>query len=792
MAITNPFFLEDMDLVKSEKEQVQISQRQSTSAKSNSVMESTPVDSAILSMEDFGIQIQTPAVKVISEEKEEADAGSRFAKRSFDKRSKNENKPDEYIETDLHVSAPSGRALGGFLGDEAFDDVPAPKRSHDDIQRRTVEFERLRAAQDKKRAGVDLLDVLGSRSRDEDYKVIIKEEYVFPVRNANADLSTFQTRKAILMDRPLLNIVDVNNLMDLKDSLEGDGLSRYVPQISKPFREFGAIVRLEGVLVDITGLQLKAWNIVAAQHNFRPPLLEEVRLASVTKPEVAIERIFYWSNDLNFCRNAAESHAKAIRDLVSEWVRTKTSNDVPSTPTPLKRSKSAQSIGDDMLNPIEAAQRKEILTDSDMQIIHHRAWSEVAIERGLKLPSFEDTVSATAINNPALIIREWFKWTSETYVVEEIAQAYRNIVLKAVSEKTGMEFDLPKIKKKRRGFLPAMVDPSAWRSGDQETVEEVERHTKKLELIKAAKDAWFVLARKRGFPKPDNSLVSQAMKVGPDDAVIAVFGWTESTSEKNDLVRLYYEIFNKKVEKRKASEVHSFESKNDDLDIPLVQIIPGSVQWVASLVEVQMSCGILSLLERDVTDLILEHSGLSNLIAREKRITASDMYTRDDQLMLGAAIHLERKPDHCIVFDSTSATFQAARELDMKSVGMTGIYPTYELVAADTTARGFDSLTATNIRRLFAERENQEPMLLSEAIKPIKRRKVKTRFVDQDDREWDSDEYYEKYGNYGEGVSGSEARQIYNNLEDAFQSDNPLLDDKSVSFDDEFKGWLFQ
>ena len=754
-------------------------------------MSKTPVDSAILSLEDFGIQTQTPAVKVTLEEMEEPDAGSRFAKRSFDKRSKNEKNIGDYVETGRDVPAPNGRALGGFLGDEAFDDVSS-KRSHNDMQRRTVEFERLRAVQDKRRSGVDILDVLGSRSRDEDYKVTIKEEYVFPVRNANADLTTFQTRKAILMDRPLLNVVDVNNLMDLKDSLEGDGLSRYVPQISKPFREFGAIVRLEGVLVDISGLQLKAWNIVAAQHMFKTPLLEEVRLASITKPEVAIERIFYWSSDLNVCREAAETHAKAIRDIVAEWVQTLKKDDIPPTVIPLKRSKSAQSIGDDMLNPIGARQRKETLTDSVMQIIHHQAWCAVAIERGLKLPSFEDAVSAMAINNPALIIREWFKWSSETYVIEEIAQAYREIVLKAVSEKTGMEFDLPKTKKKRRGFLPAMVDSSAWRNGDLETVEDVERHTKKLELIKAAKDAWFVLARKRGFPKPDNNLVSQAMKVGPDDAVMAVFGWTESTREKNEIVRLYYEIFNKKVEKKKAAEAHVFESKAGDVDIPLIQIIPGSVQWVTSLVDVQMSCGILSLLERDVSDLILEHSGFSNLISRDKRITSSDMYTRDDQLMLGAAIRLERKPDHCIIFDSTSATFQAARELEMKSVGMAGIYPTYELVAADTTARGFDTLTAANIRKLFAERENQEPMLLSEAIKPIKRRKVKTRFVDQDDREWDSDEYYEKYGNYGEKSLDSETRQNFNNLDDAFQRDQTPDDDKKVTFDDEFKGWLFQ
>jgi hypothetical protein len=168
------------------------------------------------------------------------------------------------------------------------------------------------------------------------------------------------------------------------------------------------------------------------------------------------------------------------------------------------------------------------------------------------------------------------------------------------------------------------------------------------------------------------------------------------------------------------------------------------------------------------------------------------MYTRDDQELLQAAIRLERRPDHCIIFDPTSQTCVAAREVEMKSVGMTGIYPSYELFAADSTARDFDSLTAINIRRLFAEVENQEPMLLSEVARPLKKRKVKTRFVDQNDREWDSDDYYEKYGNYGE-ESASEDRKKYDDLEDTFEmGEAPSDDEGGVSFNDSFKDWLFQ
>lgn len=45
--------------------------------------------------------------------------------------------------------------------------------------------------------------------------------------------------------------------------------------------------------------------------------------------------------------------------------------------------------------------------------------------------------------------------------------------------------------------------------------------------------------------------------------------------------------------------------------------------------------------------------------------------------------------DMCVVFDGNADALNKARDNEMKSVGMTCVYPSYELLAADMTARNF-------------------------------------------------------------------------------------------------------
>jgi hypothetical protein len=105
--------------------------------------------------------------------------------------------------------------------------------------------------------------------------------------------------------------------------------------------------------------------------------------------------------------------------------------------------------------------------------------------------------------------------------------------------------------------------------------------------------------------------------------------------------------------------------------------------------------------------------------------------------MLGAALRVERRPDHCVVFDSSPESSVAAHDVDMKSVSLIGVYPMYELLSADSTARYLDDLTAMNVRRLFGERVYDQPMVdsLEDRPKLKKQTKILTRFWEEGDRE---------------------------------------------------------
>jgi hypothetical protein len=128
-------------------------------------------------------------------------------------------------------------------------------------------------------------------------------------------------------------------------------------------------------------------------------------------------------------------------------------------------------------------------------------------------------------------------------------------------------------------------------------------------------------------------------------------------------------------------------------------------------------------------DLLLRYFGLADMFPH--RISASDGYaTKKDQL-LGAALRLERRPDHCVVFDAVPES--GATDVLMRSVNLVHPYPRYELVSSDTTAGSLDDLTPINIRRLFAERVSDQTQVDVQQPQEQVQRKTKTAFYYDDD-----------------------------------------------------------
>jgi beta-phosphoglucomutase-like phosphatase (HAD superfamily) len=143
---------------------------------------------------------------------------------------------------------------------------------------------------------------------------------------------------------------------------------------------------------------------------------------------------------------------------------------------------------------------------------------------------------------------------------------------------------------------------------------------------------------------------------------------------------------------------------------------------------------VTSYFDRDQVDVLLKYAGLAELFPPDKRVSSSNGFGRDSMQMLGAALRIERRPDHCVVFDTSPYATAAAHEVEMRSVSIVGPYPRYELLSADTAAISFDEFTAMNIRRLFGERVYDQPMLDVQPTLPDNdtRRRTKTKFWDDD------------------------------------------------------------
>jgi beta-phosphoglucomutase-like phosphatase (HAD superfamily) len=247
-------------------------------------------------------------------------------------------------------------------------------------------------------------------------------------------------------------------------------------------------------------------------------------------------------------------------------------------------------------------------------------------------------------------------------------------------------------------------------------------------------DSWVTVAKEFGYLLPDDEQVQFAMSVGPEEALLSGFCWTNEPAQVSKILERYKAEIAKRRQSWRIDISSNSHSGMEKGDVPMYKITPGVIKWIKSLLDVEMQCAVVSYLDREQVDTFLELAGVSDLIDTDKRVSASDDYVTDTDMLLGAALRVERRPDHCVLFDTTPYSSVAAHNVEMQSVGLIGPYPRYDLLSADTTAASFDSLTAMNIRRLFGERVYDQPLAESQSTDPGRNRKTmtKTRFFDDE------------------------------------------------------------
>ena len=784
--------------------------------------------------------------------------------------------------------AKKGSAISSTLSGAEIDVVFDNDR-YEHNMRQLAEYEKRRKGQSRS-MGIDISDVLGRRDSDDYADFKYDDDFLRSRQSDGWSYGTFSNRKANLLDYIELDVQEINALMDHKDSVYSTGVSQYLPRINKPFKEFGAIFRLEGVILDVNGLQLQAWTKVAEEFGLKRPTIDDVKLAAVTRPETAVKDIFAWSDDFLECRNIAAAHRRTFKHVFHTWA-----NEAGITVSISPIQESTQQVyafhDDNRKTETQQIESRTVFNEEELLKQTGMAWSTTANEFG-KLPPDDTAVLIASTLSPDIAILKVFKWSSDPLEIERMVRSYRLNLLpevkrqNATKEETISKKDPMKKPRTRAemmelhynawsdvsqkyGFNPPATDevlaafvinePKVAARGfgwteDPQVLSDIEKEfMSKLnmyqngiemvqpttsndpnppgvsdsireELYQIAFDAWSETARIHNFPPPDTDQVQFALSVGPEEAIVTGFEWTTNPAEIVKLLRSYRDAigrirgteYNKPIETPKpidtpkgpsqddiyrtvfdswtaiANElgyalpddeqvqfalsvgaeeaiVNGFgwatestkvgeilgmykaeiskrrslwqndlisqaPSRNDRDVIPMYKINPGVTRWIKSLLDVEMQCAVVSYLEREQVDTLLELAGVSELIAPDQRVSASNGYVTDTDMLLGAALRVERRPDHCVVFDTTPYSSVAAHEVEMQSVCMIGPYPRYELLSADTTAASFDSLSAVNVRRLFSERVYDQPLVEVQTADPGRNRntKTRTRFFDDE------------------------------------------------------------
>ncbi|KAL3913158.1 MAG: hypothetical protein SGILL_006601, partial [Bacillariaceae sp.] len=800
--------------------------------------------------------------------------------------------------------------------DEAFDDD-----TYDRNLRQLHEYEQRRGT---KQMGIDVSDIFGKRGSD-DYQDYTYDTDYLRERRDGWGATNFEARKENLLQYIELDPAEVNGVMDQKESVYATGVSQYLPRINKPFKEFGAIFRLEGVLVDIRGLQQKVWKRVAAEFDFTEPLAEDIQMAAVTRPDTVVREIIFRVNDIVLERKILDSYRRILREEFNTWVaeqgivvvdevvkQSPTSSEqgsltmgfeegekVPIVRPPTLNSEAerlkflqekwtqtakqfgfapptneqiaessfvtpdiaVQSIfgwSSDQMQvdqivlaysimcagqepPLPLAQEDTSSADeqqsggprtySENEILElqYMAWKKVADDNNLEYPDPEEVLAAAVLNDPDAVVMMGFGWTDDPQQAHILGSQYRdrfsellggdgvNLEQQPTAASTtstpsdqedkpagptqeeilssqveawqetskAHDFDMPTMDRIQMVMnmsptdaVPQLllmdydVDPLTLQEITETYAKAIQKSSQKYmsqygisspnynngntkvngngsqqqqqqqhdaandvsgdEIYRAAFDAWTNIAWKRGFTPPVQEEVQFAMAVGPQDAIINGFEWADSEEEAAAIAKEYLDQIKTKrddwVKKGYITTVKIETNTAEVEEIPPVRVIPDVVEWIQSLRKVEMGCGVVSHLEEDQMRILLEYAGLAELLPPDTRVSHSNGYQRDSQQLLGAALRIERRPDHCVAFDTSPYAALAAHDVEMRSVSLVGPYPRYDLVSADTTAFSVDELTAMNIRRLFGERVYDQPELDMKSRQPETNKRVKTKF----------------------------------------------------------------
>ena len=186
---------------------------------------------------------------------------------------------------------------------------------------------------------------------------------------------------------------------------------------------------------------------------------------------------------------------------------------VEEASTPAKDNTSAQSAAPFSTNTDQQ--------DKDVLDMHVEAWNVTAEAMEFESPSLDQIQLAMKID-PKDAIKSVFGWTDTDEDADAVLSVY-DYAMKEASKKYNQEYSL----KPEEGVVTTQ---SKAVQGGVPSADSI---------FQAVFDSWVATAKNAGLPTPDAEQVQFAMSVGPEDAILYGFQWTEDQLEVSKLVDAY-------------------------------------------------------------------------------------------------------------------------------------------------------------------------------------------------------------------------------------------------------------
>ena len=505
--------------------------------------------------------------------------------------------------------------------------------------------------------------------------------------------------------------MQINKIVSAYSILQAGGTvpAEEEPRDPKPAPVAGnGPIKAEEITEDmILELQYMAWEEVAEENSLEVPDPEEIlAAAALNNPEIVVVDGFGWTEDSEEAARLGSRYRECFTKVVNNYMHNRSYE--PAVPATNLENVEEPTVDNDADKPIGP-------TDEEILSSQVEAWKKTAREHDFVVPPLEQIQFMSKLK-PQDAVRQMIMLDFDINELDEEEALEFELTLKEI-----IETYTSALGKSSQRYLAKYNLSRFSKASDAGASQSNE--VSQDEIYSASFDAWTAVAWKLGFPLPVQEEIQFALTVGPKEAILGGFCWTESEEEAEDIAKQYLSQIKTKrdgwIEKGLTTTVQIQNSNAEKEDLPLVRAMPDVSTWIQSLQAVEMGCGVVTYLEKDQMSTLLRFVGLSELLPESVRVSNSNGYLRESQQLLGVSLRIERRPDQCVAFDTSPVASVAAHEHDMRSVALVGAYPRYELLNADTSSSSVDELTALNIRRLFGERIYDQPEVDTETMYPL-------------------------------------------------------------------------